>query len=67
MDALQEFKVQSGIYPAEFGREAVYRDVDTIPFGEDFREHVHACLSSCRVGLVVIGPEWCTIAGRSGR
>ena len=51
---------------AEFGKDAIYRDVDTIPFGEDFREHIHACLSTCRVGLVVIGPEWCSTAGRSG-
>jgi TIR domain len=52
---------------ADFGKDAIYRDVDTIPFGEDFREHIRGCLSTCRVGLVVIGPDWCTIAGRSGR
>lgn len=51
---------------AEFGTEAVYRDVDTIPFGEDFQEHIQESLSKCLVGLVIIGPDWCTIAGRSG-
>jgi formylglycine-generating enzyme required for sulfatase activity len=51
----------------EFGKEAIFRDVDTIPIGVDFREHIRRCLSVCRVGLVVIGPEWCTTAGRSGR
>jgi hypothetical protein len=36
VDALQEFKVQSGIYPAEFGREAGQVNVSTKPGGNDF-------------------------------
>jgi len=36
IDALQEFKVQSGIYPAEFGREATQINVSTKPGGNDF-------------------------------
>ena len=31
VEALQEFKVQSGIYPAEFGREAGQVNVSTKP------------------------------------
>src|SRR5206468_10001681 len=35
IDALQEFKVQSGIYPAEFGRQATQINVSTKPGGND--------------------------------
>ncbi|MCX6636359.1 MAG: carboxypeptidase-like regulatory domain-containing protein, partial [Acidobacteria bacterium] len=36
IDALQEFKVQSGIYPAEFGRAASQINVSTKPGGNQF-------------------------------
>jgi hypothetical protein len=36
IDALQEFKVQSGIYPAEFGRSATQINVSTKPGANDY-------------------------------
>ena len=36
VDALQEFKVQSGVYPAEFGRAASQVNVSTKPGGNSF-------------------------------
>ena len=42
----------------EFGSEAVFRDVDNIPLGVDFRDHIRESLRTCRIGLVIIGPEW---------
>jgi hypothetical protein len=47
-----------------FGRDAVFRDVDNIPLGIDFRDHVHEALSESDVVLVVVGPRW--LGGRPG-
>jgi len=43
---------------ARFGREAVFMDVDTIPFGVDFVAHLDAAVSQCDVVLAVIGERW---------
>src|SRR5438477_638897 len=43
---------------AHFGRESVFMDVDTIPFGVDFREHLDEAVSRCDVLLAVIGERW---------
>jgi TIR domain len=41
-----------------FGAEAVFMDMDTIPFGVDFRAHVVSAVDKCGVFLAVIGPNW---------
>ncbi len=33
-------------------------DIDNIPFGVDFREHIDAAVGQCDVVLAVIGPRW---------
>jgi len=43
---------------AHFGGEAVFMDIDSIPFGEDFREHIDAAVGQCDVVLAVIGTRW---------
>ena len=40
------------------GRERVFRDVDSIPAGVDFRPHIETLISRCKTCLVVIGPQW---------
>ena len=41
-----------------FGPDAVFFDVDSVPFGVDFQEHIESVLSHCDVFLAVIGPHW---------
>lgn len=41
-----------------FGKEKVFKDVDSIPFGVDFREYIENMISACSALLVVIGRQW---------
>lgn len=43
---------------ASFGRQSVFKDVDNIPPGVDFRAYLQDALRLCDVVLVVIGPRW---------
>lgn len=41
-----------------FGEENVFKDVDSIPFGVDFRDYIESMIAVCSVLLVVIGRQW---------
>lgn len=41
-----------------FDRDVVFKDVDSIPLGIDFRQHLENALSQCRVLIAVIGDQW---------
>jgi TIR domain-containing protein len=41
-----------------FSREVVFKDVDSIPLGIDFRQHLENALSQCRVLLAIVGNDW---------
>jgi hypothetical protein len=41
-----------------FGRDNVFMDVDAIPFGVDFRQHLNDAVSRCDVLVAVIGTTW---------
>jgi hypothetical protein len=41
-----------------YGDESVFRDVDSIPFGVDFRKHIRQKLDQCDTLIAVIGPRW---------
>src|ERR1700761_8069757 len=43
---------------AHYGRESVFRDIDNIPFGVDFRDHVNATLKTSDIVIAIIGPRW---------
>jgi len=51
-----------------FGREHVFKDVDSIPLGVDFRAHLERVVGSCDAVVVVIGDRWLLVeAGGSRR
>ena len=41
-----------------FGDGNVFRDIDNIPFGVDFREYIDAAVGQCDLFLAVIGTRW---------
>ncbi|WP_052761227.1 TIR domain-containing protein [Sedimenticola thiotaurini] len=42
----------------EFGKETIFRDVDSIPAGVDFRDHINNTIGQCQVLLAIIGTRW---------
>lgn len=49
-----------------FGRERVFKDVDSIPVGVNFRDFLDREVSQCRVFIAVIGPSWLMATDQSG-
>ena len=43
---------------AYFGREAVFRDIDSIPLGVNFKSYLEGIIPRCTLVLVVIGKQW---------
>lgn len=41
-----------------FGEGNVFRDLDNIPAGSDFAEHIESSISECDAVIVVIGSKW---------
>lgn len=50
-----------------FGKDAVFKDVDVIPLGVDFRKHIRNAIEQSAVQLVLIGPRWLDVADEYGR
>jgi formylglycine-generating enzyme required for sulfatase activity len=51
---------------AAFGHEAVFRDIESIPLGTDFRTVLNQETAGCSAMLVVIGPQWAGITDSKG-
>ena len=51
---------------ARFGKETVFKDVDSIPLGADFRHATKQAIESSDVLLVVIGPQWLDAKDKNG-
>jgi hypothetical protein len=41
-----------------FGDDCVFMDIDNIPIGSDFREHIRGELFGCDVVIVLVGLQW---------
>lgn len=52
---------------AYYGPESVFMDIDSIEFGEDFRERIHHALRQTDYLLVLIGPRWLGPTGDRNR
>lgn len=50
-----------------FGRGEIFKDVDNVPPGVDFRTHVVNAVDKSKVTLAVIGPGWSRAADKQGR
>jgi formylglycine-generating enzyme required for sulfatase activity len=51
---------------AHFGKDAVFKDVDDIPYGVRFPDYLADKLKECRVELVIIGKQWLTLTTPDG-
>ena len=50
-----------------FGKDAVFKDVDSIPIGRDFRRHLEEAVGRCDALLVIIGKQWCDAIDEHGK
>ena len=51
----------------QFDRGSVFKDVDSIPLGVDFRTYLDTQVAKCQVFLAVIGPDWMKTKGGKGK
>jgi hypothetical protein len=51
----------------QFGKDAVFLDVDNIPFGLDFRDHIARAVGQCDVLLALIGDSWIAATSADGQ
>jgi hypothetical protein len=50
-----------------FGKTAIFKDVDSIPLGFDFKEYLDKKVSECNVLLAIIGDRWLEASDSMGR
>lgn len=52
---------------AEFGKDRIFTDVDSIGPGQDFTKVLAAAVGNCRVLLAIIGQNWTNALDEAGR
>lgn len=51
----------------EFGRDPIFKDVDSIPLGVDFKAYLDRKIRECKVVLAIIGDHWLDARDEAGR
>lgn len=51
---------------SRYGPASVFKDVETIPLGLDFRDVIRKALGKCKVVLAVIGRDWVSATDEAG-
>ncbi len=51
----------------EFGRDPIFKDVDSVPLGIDFKEYLDRKVRECRVLLAIIGDHWLDASNEAGK
>jgi Tol biopolymer transport system component len=52
---------------AEFGKAKVFKDVDSIPLGRDFRSYLNEIVGDCAAVLAIVGPRWADACNQAGQ
>lgn len=50
-----------------FGKQHIFRDLDSIAYGEHFGQEITKALSGCKVCLVIIGDDWVDVRDKAGK
>lgn len=45
-------------FESHYGKGNIFMDIDSIPFGLDFRDHIRETLDRCEVMIALVGPNW---------
>ena len=51
----------------DFGKAPIFKDVDSIPLGLDFKEYLDAKVGECSVLLAIIGDRWVNASDPTGK
>ena len=49
-----------------YDEDAIFRDLESIPLGQNFSDVLKEATTTCKVMLVVIGPQWASITDEQG-
>jgi len=49
-----------------YGEDAIFRDIESIPLGQNFSDVLKETTTTCDVMLVAIGPQWASITDAQG-